>query len=112
MPRSAKRKTPREQIARMVERIVKRFRPEQVILFGSQARGDAGPISDVDLLVVMDFEGSAFEKGLEIQHRLHNFFVPVDVIVTRPQDFAWRKAVVGTIGWPATHEGNVLYSRS
>jgi predicted nucleotidyltransferase len=96
----------------MVERIVKRFRPEQVILFGSQARGDAGPDSDVDLLVVMDFEGPAFEKGLEVQHALHHFFVPVDVIVTRPQDFAWRKAVVGTIGWPATHEGNVLYSRS
>ncbi len=37
----------------MVRRIVHRFRPERIILFGSHARGDAGPDSDVDLLVVM-----------------------------------------------------------
>ena len=47
----------------MVKRIVKRFQPKQVILFGSHARGDAGPDSDVDLLVVMDFEGSARDKS-------------------------------------------------
>jgi len=42
----------------MVQRIVRRFRPERVILFGSHARGEAGPDSDVDLLIVMPVEGS------------------------------------------------------
>jgi len=41
----------------MVRRIVRQFRPERVILFGSHARGEAGPDSDVDLLVVMPVHG-------------------------------------------------------
>lgn len=102
----------RTAIDRMVKRIVAKFRPRQVILFGSQARGDATADSDVDLLVVMDFEGTAFDKGLEIREALHNILVPKDIIVTRPEDFAWRKDIVGTIEWPAAREGKVLYARS
>jgi uncharacterized protein len=111
MPKSARRTATQIQIGRMVKRIVKQFDPEQIILFGSQAREDAGPDSDVDLLVVMAFEGSKLEKCLEIRGVLHDFFVPLDIIVTRPEDFAWRKDVVGTIEWPAFREGKVLYAR-
>jgi predicted nucleotidyltransferase len=112
MPRSAKRTTTRATINRMVKRIAEKFHPQQVILFGSHARGDARADSDVDLLVVMDFEGSPFEKGLEIRLTLHNIRVPKDIIVTRPEDFAWRKDVVGTVEWPAAREGKVLYARA
>lgn len=98
-------------IGRMVTRIVQKFDPEQVILFGSRARGDAGPDSDVDLLVVMDVEGSKLEKCLEIRGALHDFIISLDIIVTRPEEFAWRKDVVGTIEWPASREGKVLYAR-
>ena len=48
MPRSTNRRTTRATIDRMVKRIVAKFQPQQVILFGSQARGDAGADSDVD----------------------------------------------------------------
>jgi len=82
MPRSAK-KTTRATINRMVKRIVAKFHPQQVILFGSQARGDARADSDVDLLVVMDFEGTAREKGIAIRLALHDILVPKDIIVTR-----------------------------
>lgn len=100
-----------EQIDRMVKRIVKRFQPERIILFGSHARGDAGPDSDVDLLVVMPADGSVVELRLDIRAALHSIPVPVDIIVTTPEDFAWRKDLVGTIEWPATREGKVLYAR-
>jgi predicted nucleotidyltransferase len=112
MGRSASKPTTEAQIARMVARIVKRFHPEQVILFGSHARGEAGPDSDVDLLVVMDYEGSVRDKELDIRLVLHDILVPKDIIVTSPEDFAWRKEVVGTIEWPAAREGKVLYARS
>ncbi len=111
MPKAAKWTADRAVIDRMVKRIVRKFHPRQVILFGSQARGDAGPDSDVDLLVVMDFERRAGDKALDIRCALHDFFVSLDVIVTRPEDFAWRKDVVGTIEWPAAREGKVLYAR-
>jgi predicted nucleotidyltransferase len=101
-----------QQINGMMERIVQKFHPEQIILFGSQARGNAGPDSDVDLLVVMPFEGSAVNQRLAIRHALYGFPVPLDVVVTSPEDFAWRKELVGTIEWPAAREGKVLYARA
>jgi predicted nucleotidyltransferase len=112
MPRIAKNVPIQCLIDRMVQRIVKRFHPDKIILFGSQARGDAGPDSDVDLLVVMPVEGSITEKRLEIRLALPDLLVPVDVVLTTPEDFAWRKDVVGTIEWPATREGKVLYART
>lgn len=99
-------------IERMTRRIVQRFRPEKVILFGSHARGDAGPDSDVDLLVVMKSPESKPDVALKIRAALADFRVPKDIIVTRSEDFAWRKDVVGTIEYPAVREGRVLYVRS
>jgi predicted nucleotidyltransferase len=113
MPRIAKKSvSAKSQIERMVKRIVKKFHPEQIILFGSQARGDAGPDSDVDLLVVMAVERSVVDKRLEIRKALHDIPIPMDVVVTTPEDFAWRRNVVGTIEWPATREGKVLYANA
>jgi predicted nucleotidyltransferase len=112
MPRSAKNTPVPVLITRTVKRIVRKFHPEKIILFGSQARGEAGPDSDVDLLVVMPVEGSITEKRLEIRLALPDLPIPVDVVLTTPEDFAWRRDVVGTIEWPATREGKVLYART
>jgi len=98
------------QIRKMVDRIVREFRPAQVILFGSHARGEAGPDSDVDLLVVMDCKGSKREKQLAIRLALHEFRIAKDIIVTTPEEFAWRKEIPGTIERPAEREGKVLYA--
>ena len=60
----------------------------------------------------MDFEGSKLQTMVELRGTLRDIPVPVDILVTRPADFAWRKDVVGTIEWPAFKEGKVLYARS
>ena len=100
-----------EKIREMVNRIVDRFHPEMIILFGSHARGEAGPDSDVDLLIVMPVKGSRREKAVQIGVALHDIRAPKDIIVTTPEDFEWRKEIPGTIEWPAAREGVVLYAR-
>jgi len=99
-----------EHIQEMVDRIVAQFHPEKIILFGSHARGDGTSDSDVDLLIVMPVEGSKRAKQLEIRAVVHDVRVPKDIIVSRPEEFQWRKDVVGTIEQPAAHEGRILYA--
>ena len=101
----------RKEIRQMVSRIVRQFDPEKIILFGSHARGDAGPDSDVDLLVVLPFSGSKEEKQVEIRLALRGIGVPKDIVVTTPEDFLWRKEIPGTIERPAAREGKLLYAR-
>jgi hypothetical protein len=60
----------------------------------------------------MHVEGSVVEQRLDIRQALHDIPVPLDVILTAPEEFAWRKDVVGTIEWPATREGKISYART
>ncbi|MEP7009770.1 MAG: nucleotidyltransferase domain-containing protein [Acidobacteriota bacterium] len=101
----------RSEIQQMVRRIVSGFHPEKIILFGSYARGEEGPDSDVDLLVVMPFLGSKREKQIEIRLALQGIPVPKDIVVTSPEEFRWRQEIPGTIERPASLEGKVLYAR-
>lgn len=106
-----KAESTRGEIKEMVRRIVERFDPEQIILFGSHARGEAGPDSDVDLLVVMPVSGSKREKQIEIGVALHDLQVPMDIIVSTPEEVKKRRRIVGTVIRPALNEGKVLYAR-
>ena len=108
--RRCSQKNIRSGIAEMIRRISQQFHPQRVILFGSHARGAANRDSDVDLLIVMPFTGSKREKRLEIRQALHDIRLPKDIVVSTPEEFAWRKDVVGTIEYPAAREGRVLYA--
>ena len=102
----------RRRIDAMVRRIAQQFAPDQVILFGSHARGTAGPDSDdVDCLVVMRVSGSKRQQRIEIRRALRDFRIPKDIVVTTPEDFAWRKEIPGTIERAAATEGQVVYAR-
>ena len=102
----------RKTINEMVRRIVAGFDPEKIILFGSHARGDAGPDSDADLLVVMHVQGAKRAKAIEIDMVLSDVAMSKDVIVVTPEEVRKYGKVVGTIIYPALHEGKVLYERA
>jgi predicted nucleotidyltransferase len=101
-----------DKIRQMVERIVARFRPQQIILFGSHARGEAGPDSDVDLLVVMPVTGSRRKQAAAIAVEVSGLGLPKDVIVVTPEEVERDRNVPGTMIYPALREGTVLYDRA
>jgi len=101
----------REKIEQMVRRIVVRFDPEKIILFGSHARGTAGRDSDVDLLVILRNPGSKRRKRLEIREILHGIGLAKDIVVATPEEVERERDLIGTIIRPAVHEGKVLYER-
>ena len=99
-------------IQAIVARIVQRFAPRQVILFGSRARGDAAPDSDLDLLVVLPFEGSRRAKQLEIRLALRDLHMAKDIVVVTPEELERYRNVVGSIVEPALREGRVLHAEA
>jgi len=80
-----------EKILSLSESIVREFRPECVILFGSYAYGTATEDSDVDLLVVLPFEGKAAHKALEIIRKVKPR-IPLDLLVRTPEQVRERIA--------------------
>jgi len=104
----------RELIHRMVRRIVRQFRPEKIILFGSQAQGTPTADSDVDLLVLMPLPRGRLDKAdkeIEIGCALRGMRIPKDILVATPEEFERRKDIVGTISYEAARAGKVLYAR-
>lgn len=100
------------KIQEMVARIVERFQPQKIILFGSHAHGTAGTDSDVDLLVVFPAVASRRKMAVEIYRLLAGSGIPKDIIVTTSAEVARFHDVVGTIIREALAEGKILYERS
>lgn len=110
MPLEQQRKTVTEALlAEIVRRIVAAVAPEKIILFGSAARGEMGPDSDVDLLVI---KAGVHRRATAqaIERSLIGIPVPTDVIVARPEDIERHKGTIGFIYRPALLEGRVLYA--
>ena len=103
---------PDELIAAMTDRIVNGFDPLRVILFGSHARGEAGPGSDVDLLVALADVSDKRKATVEIREALADLPVFKDIIVTTPDEIANRGTLVGTVLRPALREGKIIYERA
>ncbi len=103
----------RDVVPSVVADIVTAAHPVQVILFGSVARGEEGPDSDLDLLVVLDQLDPAQRVRLMGQIRFAiGVRAPIDIFVTDVDEFDRRKDVNGSmLYWPA-REGEVVYERA
>lgn len=98
-----------EVIERVRERLAEAVRPPaRVILFGSHARGEGRPGSDLDLLVIEgDFE-SRREEFVRLRRALRGLGVPIDLIVVSEQHVEEWGSVDGTMLKSALQEGRVL----
>ena len=96
----------------LLDPVVAYFRPRRVILFGSAARGEAGPDSDIDLLVVLDDDAPkeklTYRAGMEARKLYGN---PADVIPCREDTYRRFSKIVGTLPYVACTEGVVVYER-
>ncbi len=97
-------------IRKLCDHIVRDFQPERIILFGSYAHGNPTPDSDVDLLVVLPFEGKNLLKSLEILN-LTNPRFPIDLLARRPDDTERRYREGDPLIREALDYGKVLYER-
>ena len=98
-------------IQAIAQLIVERFDPEQIILFGSHARGEVGAHSDVDLLVVLRTSGRP-QHGNPIRRAIAEHFVlPVDVVIRSPEVLAEQRDDPYSLIHKVLEEGKVLYER-
>jgi len=96
----------------MVQRIVEDHNPVAVILFGSRARGTAGPDSDTDLLIVLDSVPDKRKARTAIHETLRPFVgYPRDILVTTPDEIEAKRDYPISIIRVATEEGVYLYDR-
>jgi uncharacterized protein len=96
------------EIQAFVDQVVAEFSPQRVILFGSYARGDATPDSDVDLLVVMPTQKRTVQQALDIRRQVSCHF-PLDLLVRTPSDIHERLILNDCFYHSIVAEGKTLY---
>ena len=96
-------------IDQLVERVVALVNPLKIILFGSAARGEMGPDSDLDVLIVMP-EGVHRRKTAQYLYReIRGLGVPFDILVTTPESLEKHKDNIGLIYDTILEEGREIY---
>ena len=99
-----------EIIEQLVRRIIEIVQPLRIILFGSAARGELGPDSDIDVLVVMP-EGVHRRQTAQLLYRqIRGLGVPFDILVATPDDLERHKDNIGLIYRTILQEGIEVYS--
>lgn len=98
-------------IREMVEIIVEGWSPQQIILFGSRARGDHDERSDVDLLIVLDEAEERAELSRRISAELECTGIARDIIISTAADIVRQATVIGTVERAALLDGRTLYVR-
>ena len=95
----------------MVHRLVEAFTPERIYLFGSQARGEAGPESDYDLLVVVPTSPlPRYRRDQAAFEALRGIGVAKDVLVMTHEEFERQRTVVCSLPATVERDGMLLYA--
>lgn len=98
-------------IRELSDKIAKAFHPEKIILFGSYARNEARPDSDVDLLIIAENNEPPTKRSLPIYRLLGDYLISLDVIVRTPAEIEKYRTVPNSTIHSALREGVTLYER-
>jgi predicted nucleotidyltransferase len=93
----------------IIRRIVEVAAPDRIILFGSAARGEMGPHSDLDLLVIKPGDYSRLRLAQEIYRNLRGVDYAVDIVVATPDIIERYGKSIGLVYRPALREGLAVY---
>ncbi|MBI5059923.1 nucleotidyltransferase domain-containing protein [candidate division KSB1 bacterium] len=97
--------------ATIVSRIVAISQPRKVVLFGSYARGDSKPTSDLDILVIAESDLPRYKRAASLYRALSDIPQPMDIIVYTPQEAEDWSQVKQAFVTTALREGKVLYEK-
>lgn len=97
------------RILEIGRKIGQQFRPQEVILFGSYARGDQTVDSDIDLLVIFLNGVDKATEAIRIRRAIGRINTGVDIVVSSTQEMAEWQDVPGTVFYYARREGRPIY---
>lgn len=99
------------ELARVVGRLVAALKPQRIYVFGSQARGEAMPDSDIDLLLVVPAaDQPSYRLAQAAYHAAAPHSLALDILVMPAEEFAWRSRAVGSLPATVLREGRILYA--
>jgi predicted nucleotidyltransferase len=93
------------------DRLIEKFQPQKIVIFGSVARGQNDNHSDLDILVICPVVGSRRQLMVQMNRSLGGLELARDILILTPEEFDRDKNIPGTIARPAWKEGIVLYDR-
>jgi len=95
----------------IVQRLLAAGHPQKIILFGSQARGQAGRDSDYDLLVIENSSQPRYRRSVSYRRALKDLGTSKDIVVWTPREIEEWQNVSNAFITTALREGVVLYER-
>ena len=99
----------RQIISNLTGVLVQAAHPKRIILFGSQARGDAAPHSDFDIMVVEEEPANRFGEIVRLNRLIRSFDIAVDLLVVSDEKFQYWRDTPGNVYYEAATGGQVLY---
>jgi predicted nucleotidyltransferase len=101
-----------EELADLVRQLIDQFQPECIYAFGSRARGDAQPDSDVDLMVVVaESDDPGYRRAQDARRSLQRrFLFSLDILVWTSDEFNQRSPNPATLPGTILREGRKLYA--
>jgi uncharacterized protein len=95
----------------ITERLVSALRPDCIYVFGSQARGDARPDSDIDLLLVVPSTEQPTHRLAQLAyHAAAPHSLDLDILVMSRDEFEWRSRALASLPATVLREGRILYA--